>query len=120
MMGHTTLQVLEKEKDLGMVVAAGDILCWEPEQLRGMIAKAKQMALSIIRNVVSRKPEVLILFYKDFVRRHLEYAVQVWALPARHGNWGVIMEIEDCQTQFTRIIKGMGRFLYRQRSQRLR
>ena len=120
MMGHTTLQVLEKEKDLGMVVAAGDILCWEPEQLRGVIGKAKQMALWIIRNVVSRKPEVLIPFYKDFVRLHLEYAVQVWALPARHGNWGVIMEIEDCQRQFTRIIKGMGRFLYRQRSQRLR
>ena len=62
----------------------------------------------IIRNVVSRKQEVLIPFYKAFVGPHLEYAVQVWAPTARHGNWGIIMEIEDYQRQFTRIIEGMG------------
>ena len=96
MMGHTPLQALEKERDLGVVVSAGDILCWQG-QLRRMIGKAKQMTSWIIRNVVSRKPEVLILLCKAFVRPHLEYAVQVWAPTARHGNWGIIMEIEDCQ-----------------------
>ena len=87
-----------------------------------MIGKAKQMTSWIIRNVVSRKPEVLIPFYKAFVRPHLEYAVQGWAPTARHGNWGIIiMEIEDCQRQFTRIIEGMGLLLpYRQRLQHLR
>ena len=90
-----------------MVVSAGDTLCWE-EQIRGMFGKAKQMTSWIIRNVVSRKPEVPIPFYKAFVRPHLEYVVQLWAPTARHGNWGVKMEIEDCQRQFTRIIKGMG------------
>ena len=74
----------------------------------------------IIRNVVSRQPEVLIPFYKAFVRPHLECAVQVWAPIARHGNWGIIMEIEDCQRQFTKIIEGMGLLSYRQRLQRLR
>ena len=74
----------------------------------------------IIRNVVSRQPEVLIPFYKAFVRPHLECAVQVWAPTARHGNWGIIMEIEDCQRQFTRIIEGMGLLSYRQRLKRLR
>ena len=54
MMGHTPLQVVEKERDLGVVVSAGDTLCWE-EQIRGMIGKAKQMTSWIIRNVVSRK-----------------------------------------------------------------
>ena len=63
MMGHTPLQVLEKERDLGVVVSAGDTLCWK-EQLRRMIEKAKQMASWIIRNVVSRIPEVLIPFSK--------------------------------------------------------
>ena len=90
MMGHTPLQVVEKERDLGVVVSAGDTLCLE-EQILGMIGKAKQRTSWIIRNVVSRKPEVLIPFYKAFVRPHLEYAVQLWAPTARHGNWGIIM-----------------------------
>ena len=107
MMGHTPLQVVEKERDLGVVVSAGDTLCLE-EQIRGMIGKAKQRTSWIIRNVVSRKPEVLIPFYKASVRPHLEYAVQLWAPTARHGNWGIIMGIEDYQRQFTRIIEGMG------------
>ena len=28
MMGHTPLQVVEKERDLGVVISAGDTLCW--------------------------------------------------------------------------------------------
>ena len=66
MMGHTPLQVVEKKRDLGVVVSAGDTLCWE-EQIRVMIGKAKQMTSWIIRNVVSRKLEVLIPFHKAFV-----------------------------------------------------
>ena len=106
-MGNTPLQVVEKQRDLGVVISAGDNSCWE-EHIRGMIGKAKQMTSWIIRNVVSRKEEVLIPLYKVFVRPHLEYAVQVWAPTARHGNWGVIMDIKDCQRQFTRIIEGIG------------
>ena len=63
---------------------------------------------------------MLIPFYEAFVRTPLEYAVHVWAPTARHGNWGIIMEIEDCQRQFTKIIEGMGLLPYRQRLQRLR
>ena len=88
--------------------------CWK-EQIRGMIGKAKQMTSWIITKVVYRKPEVLVPFYKAFVRPHLEYAVQVWAPTARHGNCGIIMEIEDCQRQFTRIIEGMGPLSFRRR-----
>ena len=53
MMGHKPLQVVGKERDLGVVVSVGDTLCRE-EQIRGMIGKAKQMTSWIIRNVVSR------------------------------------------------------------------
>lgn len=63
---------------------------------------------------------MLIPSYKTFVRPHLEYAMQVWAPTARHGNWGIIMDIEDRQRQFTEIIDGMDLLLYRQRLQRLR
>ena len=31
MIGHTPLQVVEKERDLGVVVSAGDTLCWEEQ-----------------------------------------------------------------------------------------
>ena len=55
--------------------------------------KSKAILMSwIIRNVVSRKPEVLTPFYKAFVRPHLEYAVKVWAPAARHGNWGTMIQ----------------------------
>ena len=86
MTGHTPLQVVKKERDLGVVVSSGDTLCWE-EQIRGIIGKAKQMTSWTIRNVVSRKQEVLIPFYKAFVRPHLQNAVQVWAQTAGHGNY---------------------------------
>ena len=113
------MQMVEKERDLGVVVSAGDTLCWE-EQIRGMIGKANQMTSWIIKNVVSRKPEVLKPFYKAFVRPHLEYALQVWAPTGRHRNWSIIIEIEDCQRQFTRITEGIGLLTSRQRLQRLR
>ena len=53
MMGNTPLQVVEKERDLGVVVSASDNICWE-EHIRGIIGKAKQMTSWIIRNVVSK------------------------------------------------------------------
>ena len=31
MIGHTSLQVVEKERDLGVVVSAGVTLCWEEQ-----------------------------------------------------------------------------------------
>ena len=70
-MGNTPLQVAGKERDLGVVVSAGDNICCE-ECIRGMTERTNQMTLWIIRNVASRKPEVLIPFYKAFVRPYLE------------------------------------------------
>ena len=43
MMGNTPLYVVEKERDLGVVVSACDNICWE-EHIRGMIVNAKQMS----------------------------------------------------------------------------
>ena len=50
----------------------------------------------------------------------MENAVQVLAPTTRHGNWDIIMAIEDCQRQFTRIFEGMGLLPYHQRLQHLR
>ena len=67
-------------------------------------------------NVASRKQEVFIPFTKHILD-------PIWNMQcrcdttARHGNWGIIMEIEDCQRQFTKIIEGMSLLPYRQRLQ---
>ena len=116
-MGASQLRCSQKEKDLGVMLSAGKCL-WE-DHIREGIGKAKKMTAWIIRNVVSRKPVVLIPLYKAFVRPHLEYCVQVWSPVARHGFWGVIMEIESCQRYFTRIIDGMGSFNYSERLEKL-
>ena len=40
MMGNTPLQVVEKQRDLGVVISAGDNICWE-EQKKGNDWKSK-------------------------------------------------------------------------------
>ena len=99
---------------MDVTVSTSETLCWK-EQIRAVIGNAKQMTPWIVRNVISKKPEVLMPLYKVFVRPHLEYGVQVLAPVARHSNWGVIMDIENCQRQYTRMISGMGTLSFRQR-----
>ena len=41
-MCNSPLQVVEKERDLGVVVSAGDTLCWE-ENIREIIRKANHV-----------------------------------------------------------------------------
>ena len=52
---------------------------------------------------------------KSIIRPHLEYCVQVWNPPAKHGYWGLIMDIEGVQRNFTRLIDGLGLLTYEQR-----
>ena len=41
-MRNSPLQVVEKERDLGVVVSAGDTLCWK-EHIREMTGKANHV-----------------------------------------------------------------------------
>jgi hypothetical protein len=88
------LKSVQKEKNLGVTWSAGKSLF--DDHIREGIGKAKRVIAWIMRNVVSRKHEVLIPLYKAFVRPNLEYCVHVWFPVGKHGNWGIIMEIEKC------------------------
>ena len=48
-----------------------------------------------------------------FERAHIEYVAQLWNLPAVHGNWDNIMELEDMQRSFTRLVEGIGLLPYK-------
>ena len=82
-MCNSPLQGIEKERYLGVVYQL--VIPFVGKKIHEKLLE-KHITSWIIRNVVSGKPEVLIPFYKAFVRPHLEYAVQMWAPTARHGN----------------------------------
>ena len=59
----------------------------------------------------------MLRVYKTLIRPHLEYCVQLWNPAAEHGNWSLIMRIENVQRRFTRMIEGVGLFPYSERLQ---
>ena len=61
----------------------------------------------------------MITIYKSLIRPHLEYCVQLWSPVAKHGNWQLIMSIENVQRRFTRLIDGVGLMTYEERLKKL-
>ena len=104
------------EKDLGVLTSAN--LHWD-NHIRASIKKAKSVIGWVTRNVISRSREVMLNIFKSIIRPHVEYAVQIWNLPASHGNWKLILEIEDVQRSFTRLIDGIGLLTYEKRLEEL-
>ena len=73
----------------------------------------------VVRNVITREQSVMLNIFKSLIRPHIEYCVQIWSPTARHGNWGIIMEIEDVQRRFTRMVDGIGLLPYKERLSKL-
>ena len=89
------------------------------ENIQKAISKAKQTTGWVTRNVISHSVSVMLNIYKSLVRPHLEYCVQIWEPAAKHGNWGTILEIEDVQRHFIRMMDGIGLLPYEERLQKL-
>ena len=62
---------------------------------------------------------IVLKFYKTLKRPHLEYSTQVWAPLSTHGNWNVILKLEDIQRRVTKIIKRVKDYINRERSENL-
>ena len=87
--------------------------------IKKIVNKAKSVIGWIKRSLISRNRLVMINVYKTLVRPHVEYAVQLWNLPAVHGNWNHIMELEDVQRSFTRLVEGIELLPYKYRLKEL-
>ena len=106
----------EKDKDLGIFPDAN--LLWT-DQIRNSVSKAVSMIAWITRTVISRERNLMLHVYKATIRPHLEYCVQIWSPVARHGNSGLILELESIQRRFTRLVDGIGLLPYSERLKRL-
>ena len=115
-MGEEPLPVVDCEKDLGVYVS--NDLSWD-EHIYKSINKANSIVAWVDRSVICRSPEVMCNIYKTLIRPHLEYCVQLWSPPPRHGNWTLIMDLEAVQRRFTRLIEGFGLLQYEQRLSKL-
>lgn len=111
------LPTVDEEKDLGLIV--DESLKWE-KQIQKSVSKAKQIIGWVRRNVISRDKETMLTIYKSLIRPHLEYCVQVWNLPAKHGNWNMIKDIESVQRDFTRLIDNLWSLTYKERLVKLK
>ena len=111
------LSSVETEKDLGVLVT--EQLLWK-DQMKACISKANQMISWVTRNLILRDKYVMRNVYKTVIRPHLEYCTQLWSPTAKHGNWAQIIEIENVQRRFTRLIDDLGTLPYSERLRALK
>ena len=115
-LGDTLLPAVTSEKDLG--VWHNNSLSWD-EQILTCVKKANAITAWICRTIISRSVDVMLPLYKTLVRPHLEYCVHVWSPLPSHGNWGLILQLEDVQRSYTRMISGIGTLTYEERLKKL-
>ena len=89
------------------------------DHMSSCINKANSCIAWITRSLISRNSDIMLKIYKSMIRPHLEYAVQLWSPLPSHGNWGVIMAIENLQRKFTRLIDNIGLLPYSERLDKL-
>ena len=109
---NVTLESVDEEKDLGVLTSSN--LKWT-QQIKSCISKANSMIAWVTRNLIMRELSVMRSVYKTIIRPHLEYCAQLWSPPACHGNWSSIIELENVQRRFTRLIDGIGTLPYSER-----
>ena len=112
LLNNLLLPSVEQEVDLGVTFNSS----WNwIDQINNCIGKANKCIAWVTRNVICRNADVMINIYKSLIRPHLEYCVQVWAPVPHYGNWKHILDIENVQRRYTRLIDGVGLKSYQER-----
>lgn len=107
-MGGEVLEVVEVERDLGVLVSH-DLKV--SKQCVKSSSMANKMLGMILRCFTSRDRKVLVPLYKAIVRPHLDYCVQVW----RPHLVKDIKLLEDVQHRATRWVDGVRGMAYEER-----
>lgn len=107
-MCNTTLQVVEEERDLGVIVQ-NDLKI--SAQCSKAVKTANRVLGMISRSFVSRSKEILIPLYKTLVRPHLEYCIQAWRPHLQKD----IIQLEKVQRRVTKMVEGMKFLSYENR-----
>ncbi|CAM4628384.1 unnamed protein product [Lepidochelys olivacea] len=111
-MGMHQLEVMEEEKDLGVLV---DHRMTRSRQCDIALKKANAVLGCIRRGISSRDKEVLVPLYKALVRPHLEYCVQFWSPMFKKDEF----KLEQVQRRATRMIREMENLSYERRLKEL-
>lgn len=106
--GTVTLDQVEKEKDLGIII--DNNLTFE-DHMNGKINKANSVMGIIRRSFVHMDKEIFLRLYKALVRPHLEFGAIIWN-PTRKKD---ITSIENVQRRSTRMIPGLKGLNYEER-----
>jgi len=107
MLGHK-LQVVEREKDLGIMLSSD---MKSVEQCMYAANRANRALGMIKRTIRNREPEIMVKLYKAIVRPHLEYCVSAWN-PHYSKNKELM---ERVQRRFTKMVNGLGHLPYTER-----
>ena len=112
LLNNILLPSVEQEVDLGVMFNSS----WNwIDQVNNCIGKANKCIGWVTRNVICRSHDVMVNIYKSLIRPHLEYCVQLWAPAPHYGNWKLIIDIENVQRKYTRLIDGVGLKTYQER-----
>ena len=52
---------------------------------------------SMVRHFISREANVVLKIYKILIRLHIVSYTQALSPVSRHGNWSVLLRLEDIQ-----------------------
>lgn len=78
------------------------------------------MVAWVTRNTVLRDKFTMRNIYRAIIRPHLEYCTQLWSPAAKHGNWADIINLENVQRRFTRLVDGIGTLPYSTRLEEMK